>query len=195
MVAYLRACGGQQTLLRRAAAHRAGAQVRNEGPGAENRRRAGFDGVDVDQSAEALGPGLGNRAGEKGGPCSSGLTGRQQQHRHAAFHRDAKAFEGVGGELERRNDEAVRLADEWARAPCGLASRDRVQHRKALLEVFGKRPARADVLGCPHQAAIQRVDVEFAVVDDVPRHAGPLEHVNVLTGIDDARHIVEILRP
>ena len=194
MVADLGAGGGQQALLGRAPAHRPRAEVGDEGPGAENRRRAGLDRVHVDQPAKALRPGLRHRAGQVGRRRGAGLGRRQQQDGHAALHGYPQAFEGVGCELQRRDDEAVRLADERTGAPRGLAAGDRVQHLEALLEVLVHRPARTDVLARAHHRAVERVDVQRVVVGDIARHAGPLEHVNVFAGIGDARHVVQVLR-
>ena len=73
-----------------------------EWPGSENRRCAGFDRVHIDQSAEALCPGLRDRPGQIGRRRRTGLACRQQQYRHAALHRYPKAFEGIGGELQWR---------------------------------------------------------------------------------------------
>ena len=69
-----------------------------------------------------------------------------------------------------------------------------MQHLKALLHVPGQRPARTDVLAGARHRAVEGIDVHLIVVGNVPGYAGALEHVNVLAGIDDTRHVVQVLR-
>ena len=193
-IADLRAGGGQQALFRRAAAHGAGAQVRDKGPGADDGGGPWLYGVHIDQPPQALGPGLGDGAGQarrRGGP---GLSRRQQQHRHAALHRHPQALQGVGGELQRRHHKAVGLANEGSRSPLGLPAGDEAQHFQGLLQVRVVGPAGSRVLGRSHDYAISGVEIHLVVVEDVPQHASALEHVDMLAGVGDARHVVQVLR-
>ncbi len=80
---HLGATGSEQRLFARAARHRAGAQIADERPGAENRRVAGADGVDIDHPRQALRHRLSDGPGDGGGGGGAGLSGRQEQHRHA----------------------------------------------------------------------------------------------------------------
>ena len=61
--------------------------------------------------------------------------------------RRPRALTGVEGELHRRHDRAVGLADEWPLAPLGLAAGDPVQHLRALLPHARAPPSSAHVLG------------------------------------------------
>ena len=42
--------------------------------------------------------------------------------------------------------------------------------------------------------AIGRVQVHLVVVSNITQHAHALEHVNVLAGIHNTRHVVQVLR-
>ena len=152
-LAHLGAGRGQQRLLAAAAAHRAGAQVGDERPGAEDRRVAGAEQVDVDQARQHLGDLLHDRAGERRRAGGAGLARGQQQHRHAGAHRGLEAAAGIGGELERRHDEAAGHRDERPRPPRRLAAGDQMQHRDRLVDVLGLDEARADVLAVPAMQA------------------------------------------
>ena len=55
-------------------------------------------------------------------------------------------------------------------------------------------PAGSRVLGRSHDHAIRGVEIHLIVVEDVPQHAGALEHVDMLAGVGDARHVVKVLR-
>ena len=141
----------QQRLFRAAAGHRAGAQVGDERPQPEDRRMPRHDGVDIDQPGQHLRDFLRQRPGQRrrrGGP---GLAGRQQQHRHAAAHREFEVAAGVGGELHRRHDEAVGLRHERPRPPRRLRPGDGVQHREAAFAVAPAPPS-----SCRHAWSCRR---------------------------------------
>ena len=86
------------------------------------------------------------------------------------------------------------LTDEGARPPLGLAAGDHVQQLQTLLDVLSDRPTGTDVLAGAHHRAVERIDVQRIGVGNVPGDAGPLKHVNVLAHVDDARHVVKIVR-
>ena len=50
------------------------------------------------------------------------------------------------------------------------------------------------MLGGSHQRVVGGVDVHIVVIEYVARHAGALEHMNMLAVIGNSRHVVKILR-
>jgi hypothetical protein len=150
---HLGAARRKERLFRRAARHGAGAQVRHEGPCAEDSRMTWRHCVDIDDPSEAFGDRLDDGRGDRCGRRRPGLSGGQKQDRHAradaGFHREA-AF---GGELHGRYDESSWTATRTAsRAtpplrprPCGSApcrGRRRKGRRRTCRRVSSCRQGR-----------------------------------------------------
>ena len=192
-VRHLTGGGRQERLLGAAAGHRSRAQIRDEAPGAKDGRVARLDRIHIDQTGKALGHFLRQGARNGGRRRGTGLTGREQQDRHAAAHGDFQALAGIGRELHRRHHEAVRLADEGAFTPLVFATGDHVQHFEGLLEMLGEHPARADVLGRARHRGVARIEVHLVRIRQIARNDGALEEVDVLHLVDDATDVIQIL--
>ncbi len=152
-----------------------------------------LDGIDVDEPGEHFGDFLGERAGERRGRRCPGLPSRQQQHGHAAPHRDLQAAAGVGGEFHRRHHEAVRLADERSFAPLPLAAGNQVQHLQRGRDVLGLHPAGPHVLGGARDRGVTGVEIHLEGIGYIARDHGALEKMNMLQHIDDAPDVVQVL--
>ncbi len=55
-------------------------------------------------------------------------------------------------------------------------------------------PAGADMLARARHGAIGGIQIHLVVVGDVAQHAHALEHVDVFTGVRNARQVIKILR-
>ena len=86
------------------------------------------DGVDVDDASEALGCGLHDCASDGAWRCRARHTRRQKKHGHAAADAGFHDLTGFGCEFHWRDNEAVRVAQEGARAPVAFATCYHVQH-------------------------------------------------------------------
>ena len=49
------------------------------------------------------------------------------------------------------------------------------------------------MFGRPHDGIVGGVNIHRTTIFDITQHTGTLKQVNMITGIDNARHIVEIL--
>ena len=107
----------------------------------------------------------------------------------ALFHH----LTGFGCEFHRRYDEAVGIAHKGPIAPLVFPARDHVQHLDGRGHVRGVIERCANVLGGSAGGRVDRVEVHFAVVFDIPRHHRALQKVNVIKRIGDASRIVQIL--
>ncbi len=58
----------------------------------------------------------------------------------------------------------------------------------------GQRPRGTHVLAGARHGKVGRVQIELVVVRDIPGYAGALEQVDMLAGVDDACHVVQVLR-
>ena len=190
---HLAAGGREQALFGRPAGHRAGAQVGNEGPCAENGRVAGLHGVDVDHAREAFGHRLHHGAGQRRRRGRARLAGREQQDGHAAAHQRLHHKAALGGEFHRRHDEAVGIGDEGPLAPRRLGAGHHAQHLQPQLRVAGDREGGADMLGRPRHAGVERVEVHILRLDRVARGERSLEEMDVVERVGNARGIVEVL--
>ena len=189
---HLGAGGGEQPLLAAAPAHCAGAQIRDEGPGPEDRRRALRDGVDVDQAAQHLGDLLDHSAGQGRRRGGAGLSGGEQQDRHAAAHRRLEAAAGVLDEGHRRHHEAAGHGNEGPGTPLVLAAGDGMQHGQRLLDVRRLDEAGADVLAGSRDGGVAGIEVEVARRGHVPGDDRALEEMDVLQRVGQPRHVVEV---
>ena len=191
-LAHLRAGGHEQGLLRTAAGHGASAQVRDEGPGAEDRRGAGLERVDVAQSGQHLGHRLHDRSRQGRGRGRPRLARREEQHRHAAGDGDLQAAAGILREAQRRHDEAAGEADEWPGPPRSLAAGHQMEDLEAGIQRVAAAEAGADMLGGAGDAGIERVEVQLHRAHHVAWNQGALEEMDMVQGVDDPGRIVEI---
>ncbi len=72
---------------------------------------------------------------------------------------------------------AARDTHKWSISPSFFAARYNVKHFKAFSQVGRVTPSATYMLCGTHYAIVSRVDVHFAIIRDVPSHAGSLEHV------------------
>ena len=188
----LGASAGDQALLRRPPAHGPGTQVRNKGPGTDDRWSAGLNGIDVYQAAQALGPGLADRARESGWGRGTRLTGRQQQHGHTALDGNSEALQGIAGELHGRHHKTIGLTDKGSGPPLGLATGDDVQHLQGFFQMGVVTPAGTGMFAGPRHRTVGGVEVHLIGVFNVPQHTHALEHMDVLAVIGDPGEVIKI---
>ena len=155
---------------------------------------AGFQRVDVDEAGQHFGDRLHDSAGDRGGRGRAGLAGREQQDRDAAVDAGFEHAAGVLGEFHRRHDEAVRIGDERPRAEILLAAGDGIEHLQRRRDVLAHGEGRADMLRRAHHAGVERVEVHIERVGNVARHHRPLEEMDVVEPVDDARRVVDVLQ-
>ena len=189
---HLRAGRRQQPLLARTARHRAGTKVRDKRPGADNAGMTRSHRIDIDEACNNLGKCLGNGPGDsrrRGGP---GLTGRQQQNRHAGLHRLFHHLAGFGGKAQWRHHEAVAVRDERAGTPLVLATGNVMEHRHSRSDIgcFGKTGS--DMLGRSLHRRIDGIEIESCRILDVARHHRPLEKMYVVHLLNDAGRVIDV---
>ena len=100
--------------------------------------------------------------------------------------RDFHDLTGLGREL-RRHDKGHRQRRERPCAPGFFRTGHDVQQLQPVAHVVGINEAGADVLPRPGQRRVERVQVHLPVIEDVTRHHGPLEEVDVVHLVDHAR--------
>ena len=150
--------------------------------------------VDIDQAGEHFGHRLHDSAGDRGGRGRAGLAGREKQDRDAAFDAGFEHAAGVLGEFHRRHDEAVGVGDEGPGAEILLAACDGVEHLQCGRDVLAHGEGRADMFRRAHHAGVERVEVHIERVGNVARHHRPLEEMDVVEPVDDARGVVDVLQ-
>ena len=75
-----------------------------------------------------------------------------------------------------------------------LAACDRVEHLQRRRDVLAHGEGRADMFRRAHHAGIERVEVHIERVGNVARHHRPLEEMDVVEPVDDARGVVDVLQ-
>ena len=191
-MSHLRAGRGDQRLFTGAARHGAGSEIGDEGPRPPNGNGARLDCIHIGKPRETFGDGLRDGAGKGRGCGGARLSGGEQQNRHAAAHRHFEAAAGILGEFHRRNDEAVRLRDEWPGPPFLFSARDIVKDLETFGDMLWRHHAGADMFRCARHAGIHGVDIEIMAADHVARRQRALIEMDMLALIDDARTIIEI---
>ena len=104
------------------------------------------DGVHVDQTTQALRHSLHNRASDSRGSRGTGLTGGQQENRHAAPDSHFHDLTGFRRELHGRNHKGNGQRHKRTRAPGFFRSSHHVQQFEAFSHVVRVHKGRTDVL-------------------------------------------------
>ena len=100
----------------------------------------------------------------------------------ASRQRQASSANFIGGTTKQLDCETNGRARQIL-----LAAGDVMQHLQALRRHVRAHHAGADMLGRAGKAGIERVDIEIMAGEHVARHDRPLEEMDVVAAVDDAR--------
>ena len=115
-----------------------------------------------------------------------------EQDRHPAPNAGLHDLTALGGEFQRRDNEAVRIRNEGPRAERALATRNGVAEIETAPGVGGLGDRGADMLRRAGAAGIDRVEVELEIVCQVARHHRTLQKVDVVQPVGDPSRVEEI---
>ena len=128
------------------------------------------------------------------GRGGAGLTGREQQDRHAAADAILHHHAAFLGEFHRRHDETVGVGDEGPFQPLLLAARHHVKQLEALGDMGRVAERGADMLARSRDGTIERVEVHFLIVGHVTADHGALVEMDIVEIVHEPRRVIEVLR-